>query len=201
MIAALADAGGALGEERYTSAAVACAEFVQTKLRDADGRLLRVWRGVPGPVPGFLEDHALLLEALLVLFETTCEERWFFAAQALAGEMIELFADPERGGFFTTGRDAEPLIARRKELDDTPIPSGQSAAAAALIRLAQLTGDERYESLALATLGPLGQIAAEHPTSFGHALLAQHTYLAPARPISCPVPVTGSTGSAPAPSS
>ncbi|HUA11214.1 MAG TPA: thioredoxin domain-containing protein [Solirubrobacteraceae bacterium] len=201
MIAALADAGAALGEERYTRAATDCARFIQTSLRGADGRLLRVWRDGPGEVPAFLEDHALLLEALLVLFETTCEERWFHDAVAVARDMIELFADVGRGGFYTTGSDAEPLIARRKELDDTPIPSGQSAAAAGLIRLAQLTGEARYDELARATLGPLRDIAPEHPTAFGHALLAQHTYLAPAKPVACPVPVTGSTGSAPAPSS
>jgi len=200
MIAALADAGAAFGEERYLAAAVRCAEFVERGLRRADGRLLRVWREQPGTVPAFLEDHALLLEALLVLFEAGCEERWFLRADELAREMIELFADQQRGGFFATGSDAEALIARRKEIDDAPTPSGQAAAAAGLIRLAQLSGEAQYERLALQTLAPLHELAAQHPTSFGHALLAQHTYLAPARPISCAVPATGSTGSGRAPS-
>ncbi len=200
MIAVLADAGAALAEPRYSAAANACAEFVERELRRSDGRLLRVWStGRAGTVPAFLEDYALLLEALLVLFEASCEERWFQRANELAAEMVALFADREQGGFFATGSDAEVLIARRKEIDDSPIPSGQSAAAAGLIRLAQLTGESEYEQLALGTLGPLAQIASEYPTSFGYVLLAQHTYLAPAKPISCPVPPRGSTGSGPAP--
>ena len=55
--------------------------------------------------------------------------------------MIERFGDPERGGFFSTSADHEELIARRKEIGDHPIPSGNSAAALGLLRLAALTGE------------------------------------------------------------
>jgi len=200
MIAALADAGSVLDERRFSEAAIACAQFIERELRRSDGRLLRVWaRGKAGEVPAFLEDYALLLEAQIALFEASCDELWFHHAERLAGEMVDLFADRENGGFYATAKDAEALVARRKEIDDTPIPSGQSAAANALVRLAQLTGESEYEQLARATLGPLVTIAPEYPTSFGHALLAQHYLLAPARPVACPVPARGSTGSGRAP--
>ena len=66
--------------------------------------------------------------------------------------MIERFADPERGGFFSTATDGEALIARRKDLEDSPIPAGASSAALGLLRLAQLTGEERYERHAVSVL-------------------------------------------------
>ncbi len=66
--------------------------------------------------------------------------------------MIERFADPERGGFFTTSHDHEELIARRKDLGDHPIPSGNSSAALGLLRLAELTGERSYEEQAVAVL-------------------------------------------------
>ncbi len=80
-----------------------------------------------------------------MLFEATCEERWFLNAIELADELIDRFADEERGGFFSSAADGEALIARRKDLDDAPIPSGGASAASGLLRLAQLTGEERYE--------------------------------------------------------
>jgi uncharacterized protein len=221
MICALADAGTALGtgvpdratglgaadssgdERRYLDAAIACAEFILHDLHDDDGRLLRTYndgRVGGGRIHAYLEDHAYLLEALIVLFEATCDERWFHEATTLADTLIERFADHERGGFYSTAADTnEPLIVRRKDLEDTPIPAGQSSAAMGLLRLSQLTGNTEYERQALGVLALLRDIAPRHPTSFGYALQALHWHFAPARPIACAVP-TGSTGTDPAPS-
>jgi uncharacterized protein len=202
MICALAEAGAHLRDapvegvspaeaEALLQAARECAEFVLRELRDRRGRLLRSYSQERGRIDAYLEDHAFLLEAMIVLFEATCEERWFEQALALADEMIARFADPERGGFFSTAADQEPLIARRKDLEDTPIPSGASSAALGLLRLAQLTGEQEYERHAVSVLRLLHEIAPRHPSAFGHLLQAIHWYLAPARPIACAIPATG----------
>ncbi len=199
MIAALADTGAALSADpvdgvpaglgpELLAAAVACAEFIGRDLRDERGRLLRTFSGGQGRIGGFLEDHAYLLEAALVLFEATCDERWFELAVSLADQTIELFADARNGGFFSTAADRHELIVRRKDLEDSPIPAGASSAAMGLGRLAQLTGEERYERHAASVLALLGEIAPRHPGAFGHVLQAMHWSLAPARPIACPVP-------------
>ena len=107
MIAALADAGAVLGEERYLAAAQAAAEFVWERMRDGDGRLLRSFNDGAARVPAYLEDHAFLLEALLTLYEADGDERHFVRARHLAGEIRERFADRERGGFFVTASDGE----------------------------------------------------------------------------------------------
>jgi uncharacterized protein YyaL (SSP411 family) len=200
LIAALADAGAALQREDYLSAATACAELVLRELRDGQGRLLRTYSHGRATLDGYLEDYAFLLESLVVLFEATCEERWFNAARALADELIARFADPdrERGGFFSTAHDHEPLIARRKDIDDAPIPSGASSAALGLLRLSQLTGERDYERHAVGQLRLLYEIAPRHPTAFGHLLQALHWHFAPARPIACAIP-TKSTDSGRAP--
>jgi uncharacterized protein YyaL (SSP411 family) len=195
MIAAFADAGAALAEPRYLDAARACAEFVLRDLRDHDsvpagehGRLLRTYNHGQARIAAYLEDHAFLLEATIALFEATCEERWLEQAVALAEETIARFSDPERGGFFSTAADGEPLIARRKDLEDSPIPSGASSAAAGLLRLAQITGETEYERHAVSVLALLHEIAPRHPTAFGHLLQALHWHLSPARPLACAVP-------------
>jgi uncharacterized protein len=188
MITALAEAGAALEELRYTEAAIACAEFILRDLRDSDGRLLRTYNDGEAKLGGYLEDHAFLLEALLALFETTCEEHWFTEATALADTLIARFADPENGGFYSTAANGEALIARRKDLEDSPIPAGGSSAAIGLLRLSELTGEPEYERQGLGVLALLRDIAPRHPTAFGHLLQALHWHLSPARPIACVVP-------------
>jgi uncharacterized protein len=183
MISALAQAGAVLGRDDYLDAAVACASFVLSELRDSGGRLLRTWKDGRGRLDAYLEDHAYLLEALITLYESTFDPRWYREAVTLADTMIERFSDTERGGFFTTAVDHEALAARRKDLEDSPIPSGNSAAAFGLLRLALLAGEGKYERHALGVLHLLFTLAGRHPHAFGHVLQAADFYLAPVREV------------------
>jgi hypothetical protein len=172
MISALADAGAALERSDYTDAAVECAEFIWRDVRDPEGRLLRTYNRGRARLGAYLEDHAFLLEAFLTLYEATFDPRWFAGARELADTIIARFGDQEHGGFFSTADDHEALIARRKELEDTPIPSGSSAAAFGLLRLAALTAERRYEDAAVGALRLLHAVAPQHPAAFSHLLQA-----------------------------
>jgi uncharacterized protein YyaL (SSP411 family) len=183
MISALAEAGAVLGRDDYLEAAVDCASFVLGELRDADGRLLRTWKNGRGRLNGYLEDQAFLLDALLTLYEATFDPRWYREAVSCADALIERFGDPHAGGFFTTASDHEQLAARRKDFDDSPIPSGNSAAAFALLRLALLSGESRYEREAVGVLRLLFGMAGRHPQAFAHLLQAADFYLAPVREV------------------
>ena len=171
MVAALAEAGAALERPDYLDAARGCADFILRELRE-DGRLLRTWKDGQAKLNAYLEDHAFLLEALLTLYEATFEPRWFGEARALADTMIERFADENRGGFFETSSDHEQLVARRKDLEDHPIPAGNSSAAYGLLRLAALTGEHEYEKRAVAVFRLLHRVTARHPQAFAHLLQA-----------------------------
>ncbi len=183
MIAALADAGAVLQRTDYLEAARACAAFVLESLRDERGRLLRTWKDGQGRIEAYLEDHAFLLDALLVLYEATFEARWYREAVALADTIIARFADPGRGGFFTTAADREQFVARRKDLDDMPIPSGNSAAAFALLRLARLSGESVYEHHAERVLRLLAPLATDQPLGFAQLLRAVDFHLASVREV------------------
>jgi uncharacterized protein YyaL (SSP411 family) len=183
MVSALAEAGAVLERDEYVQAAVQCASFILDQMRGPDGRLLRTWKDGQARLDAYLEDHAFLLEALITLYETTFEPRFYREATAVASAIIERFEDPERGGFFTTASDHEPLAVRRKDLEDSPIPSGNAAAAFGLLRLSLLSGDGSYERHALGVLRLLALLAARHPTAFGHLLQAIDFYLAPVREI------------------
>jgi uncharacterized protein len=183
MIGALAEAGAVLERADYLDAARRAAAFVLDEMRDADGRLLRAYNAGRAKLKAYLEDHAFMVEALLTLYEATFEPRWFHAARELADDTIERFGDPEHGGFFQTSSDHERLVARRKEVDDSPIPSGQSSAACGLLRLSALTGEARYEEAALGVLRLFGDLLRRSPLAFGHLLQALDFHLAPVREV------------------
>jgi uncharacterized protein len=182
-IQAFAEAGRAFDEPRFVETSETCLRFLLANLRRHDGRLLRSWRaGVPGR-PAFCDDHALLASACLTLYSTTGEIGWFREALALGEALVELFHDPDRGGFFQTGTDDDPLVLRPKELYDNAVPSGNSAAADVLQRLALLTGDPRWERIGVSAIRLVRDALGRAPTAFGHALVALDLYLGPSREV------------------
>ncbi|GIW73393.1 MAG: thioredoxin domain-containing protein [Planctomycetota bacterium] len=184
MIGALAFGARVLGEPRWAEAARRAAQFCLEQLRrPQDGRWLHRWREGEAAVPAFLDDHAFLLEGLLDLYEATFEVRWLEQARALAESMIELFSDEARGGFRLCGRDAEPLLAEVRDAYDGAVPSGNSAAAVGLLRLARLLGEPRYEEVAVRTVQAFSALAARHPEGFPYLLTALWLALAPGRQI------------------
>ncbi len=191
MMGALAEAGAALPCEDYLDAAVACADFIWRDLRDERGRLLRTYKDGRAHLAAYLEDYAYVVEALLSLYEATFDVRWFDRARETADLMIELFADDERGGFFTTAHDHEELVVRRKDLDDHPIPSGNSAAAFGLLRLAALTGEHDYERRAVGVFRLLQEAAVRHPHALAHLLCAMDFYFASVKEVALVAPATG----------
>jgi uncharacterized protein len=169
-ISAFAEAGRALGEERYVRAAEDAGGFVLHAMRDPDGALRRSWRDGRRGGRGFLEDHAMMAAACLELYQATFDPRWFVEARALADRTLERFADREAGGLFQTDVDAERLIARPKELFDNAVPSGNSVAAEVFLRLALFTGEAAYERAAASALGAVRELASRAPSALGHAL-------------------------------
>jgi uncharacterized protein YyaL (SSP411 family) len=182
-IQAFAEAGVALGEDAFLDAAMAAASFVLSNLRGPDGRLLRSWReDVPGG-PAYADDHALLASATLTLFSRTGDLRWFHEAKALADDLVRLFWDQERGGFFQTGVDIDPLVLRPKEISDNAVPSGNSVAAEVLQRIGLLTGDQDLAQIGISALRLTRDVLGRAPTGFGHALQALDLFLGPAQEI------------------
>ena len=173
MLAALAEAAAVTGRDDWRQAAVDNGEFLLRELRRDDDRWLRSWQAQGGPRHlAYAADHAALVDAFTRLGEATGEARWITAATETADALLDLFWDPERGGVFTTGQDAEQLITRNKDVMDNATPGANSLAAVALLRLAALTGEQRYRNHADQILRLAGPLAARQPTAFGHLLVA-----------------------------
>lgn len=180
MIAAASIASRALDEPRYADAARRAADFVLTRLRREDGRLLKRYREGDAGLPAHLDDYAYLIWGLIELYETTFDVRYLEAAIELQRVQTAQFGDAEHGGFFLTAADAEKLIARPKELYDGALPSGNSVSALNLLRLARLTGDPALEALALRTATGFAGTARRAPMAFTQFLCAADFALGPA---------------------
>ena len=145
-LAAFADAARVLDSDRYLEAALSCASFLVERLVRDGWRISHSWKDGRASAAGFLEDHALVADGLLALYEATFDERWYVAARGLL-DAIPLHFTREGGGFYDTSSDHEALVARPRSLADTPLPSGNAAACMGFLRLAAYTGDGRYLSL------------------------------------------------------
>ncbi|HSL32612.1 MAG TPA: thioredoxin domain-containing protein [Candidatus Limnocylindrales bacterium] len=173
-IAAFADAARLLpGEEAYVEVAEAAARAIVDGLLRPEGRLGRSWKDGRATGEGVLEDYALLADGLLALHEATADEQWFSIARSLADTTIARFGDPA-GGFFDTADDHEALVTRPKDVQDNAVPAGGSAAASVLLRLAALTGDDRYRAAADGAIAAVAGLVARYPTGFANWLSAIH---------------------------
>ncbi len=177
-IAAYADAAAALGRADYLATATCAAGAALRLLRGPDGRVRRSWKDGRATPAGYLDDHALLADGLLAVYEATFDERWFAAARDLADTVLAHFADPA-GGFWDTADDHEPLIARPRQVEDNAVPSGGAAAARVLLRLTALTGEARYRSAALGALPTIVPLAERYPAGFAAWLAAIDLATAP----------------------
>jgi len=181
MIEAMARAGTALDELRYVQAATAAAQFLVDRLRDSEGGLLHTWRTGQAKGQAYLDDYAALANALVSLYEARFEERWIDEAVRLADNILRRFADPEGAGFFMAPFDSpEPLIARKKDLLDSSVPSGSGLAVMALLRLGKLCGRQDYTSAAEATLQASALLMEKAPQGTGQMLMGLDAWLGPA---------------------
>ncbi len=182
-LAALAQGGWRLARPDLIAVAERLAEFLASGMVDGDGNPLRTYRHGVAKIPAQLEDYAAVAFGLMELALATADDRHRRRAAELADRAVELFGDPDNGGFFSTAGDGGELIARRKELDDNPVPSGSSLLAHVLLRLARIDGDGERERLALGAVGQALEYVQRAPHGFGQLLQVIDMYLAPSREI------------------
>jgi uncharacterized protein YyaL (SSP411 family) len=140
-VSGLARAGSVFGEPDWIARAAAVGDFLLGSLRDADGRLLRIFNAGRAHTTGYLDDHATLLEACLDLHRAGAGTRFLDAARNLASEICERFFDPSEGDLFLTPSDGEPLAHRPRSDHDGAMPHSPGLATLGLLRLEALVED------------------------------------------------------------
>jgi uncharacterized protein YyaL (SSP411 family) len=193
MIGSLAFGSRVLDEPRYRQAAQRAADFILSELVNEEGRLLHRYREGDSAILGSIEDYAFFSGGLFDLYEASFEARYLAESKRLTVAMEKLFWDGEGGGFYFTGRDAEKLISRTKEIYDGALPSGNSVATLGLLRVGRLTGEKELEDLADVLLRGFSAGIARAPSAYPQMLIALDFAVGPSREI-----VIAGTAEAPA---
>jgi uncharacterized protein len=182
MLATFAEASAILDSEDYLKIAKKNADFLLENLQK-DGYLLRTWKDGKAKLNAYLEDYANFADGLTELFQVSGEVKYLKEAKRLADLLIIEFWDEENGGFFFTANNHEELLVRTKDFHDNATPSGNSVAADVLLKLAKLTGDEKYERFAVTVLRLAAPQIRRYPQAFGRVLGAVEFYLNPTKEI------------------
>ena len=182
MIGALARAGAAFGDERYVAEAARAADFVLREMRTKDGALLHRWRKGDAAIQAFLEDHAFLAAGLADLYEATFDASRLRESRDLLRVVVRDFRDKD-GAFVLAPKTSKDLIAPTRELYDGAIPSGNSAAARALLRVGSMTGDEDLAAAGRACLEAWMPTLDQYPMGYPYALSALAWAVGPTREV------------------
>ena len=190
MLRSFAEAARALARPDYLDAARRNAEFLRDVLW-RDGTLMRTHRAGRARIDAFLDDHALLVDALVSLYMADPDPGWISFASEVASRMIERFWSAKEGLFYDVPADTPDLVTRPRELNDSATPSGTSAAITALMRLGALTGDTEQLAIASRALAGLADVATRFPQSFGEVLGAMEMEVGGIREVAIVLPEGG----------
>ena len=184
MICAYAKAGAVLGDKRYVDMAVRAEGFVRQNLMK-DGRLQVRYRDGDAAGEGKLDDYACYILALLELYQVTFQTAYLEQAACCAEVLLEQFFDQEKGGFYLYAEDGEQLFMRTKENYDGAMPSGNSVGARALQKLAQITGETKWQEALDKQLYYLAGAMERFPSGHSYALLTMMEVLYPKKELIC----------------
>ena len=179
MIAGLAFGSRVLGEKRYLEAAEKAAQFILKRMYK-NGQLLHRYRDNEAAVAGTIDDYAFFVYGLLELYEASAKIDYLKEALRLSREMVKLFWDENKGGFFFTGQDSEKLILRQKEIYDGAVPSGNAVASCNLIRLYHITLDDQWQKILDRLFKAFAEEIAARPSAYAQTLWALDFVLGPA---------------------
>jgi uncharacterized protein YyaL (SSP411 family) len=185
-LAAFAEGAHRLERDDYLDTALALGGFLRETMTDSAGGLRRTYRDGVAKIDGYLEDYAHVAHGYIELHWATGDPTWLEEARRLA-DRARAFVDSERGGWFVGDHD---LVARRKEFDDHPTPSGNSMMAFVALRLARIWGDDELEREAVGAFRVAYPFLERAPTALGHMLCALDLHLSPPREVA----VVGESG-------
>jgi uncharacterized protein len=168
MISAYTDAYKAFGENDFLTAAKTSTDHILKKVRQPDGGLYHVYKEGRSYIEGFLDDYALMISALISLFEITGDTALLDEAEYFTAYVIENFYESEENLFYFTSNTRDTLIVRTIEVTDTIIPSSNSVLAQELFRLSRLTGKTDYYELSVRMLERISSRTIAGPEFFSH---------------------------------
>jgi len=120
------------------------AEFINEKIKSIDSRLYRNYKNGKASINAFLDDYAFTIEAFISLYQATFDEKWLKRAHQLLIYTLDHFYDNSSGMFYYTSDIDPALIARKMDVTDNVISSGNSQMAKNLFILGKYFYNDDY---------------------------------------------------------
>lgn len=192
MLKGLADAYHVFQEEKFLRLALQNANFLKQNLKNGQ-KLFRNYKNGKATIDAFLEDYALLISALLRLYEVTFEETWLNEAHQLAKYTLRNFFDENENLFFYTDKEGEQLIARKKEIMDNVIPASNSVMALNLLFLGLHFDRPQYADISDAMLSQVKDLLVKQPSHLANWATVYYYQLKPTAEIAIVGPAAQAT--------
>jgi len=166
MISALIDAYVALDRIECLDSAVQASGFILKNLKRPDSGLFHTWKNGKSQINAFLDDYAFSCEAFIKLYSITTDERWLHEAEVLVSYVVQHFYDSHSGFFWYSSIDDKEVFARKIEIYDGVIPSGNSAMAHVLNTLGVFLHNADYTEKARHMLMLMESRISRHPSAY-----------------------------------
>lgn len=174
MIYTLAEAGQAFQHEPYLQAAIKAARFIKKNLWN-NNELLRRWRDGQAMFSASLDEYAYLIRGLLSLFEANGGSEWLAWSLEMTDRLQEYYKDTG-GAFFQTDGIDKNLILRRCQFSDGAEPSGNAIHTENLLRLYQITQEEKYLHQAEDVLKAVKDYMENYPPGYCYHVMNLQRY-------------------------
>ncbi|MFB5601134.1 MAG: thioredoxin domain-containing protein [Nitrososphaeraceae archaeon] len=177
MISAFISAYNITGNLEYLNIAKKNINFIENKLSIKKYRLMHTYKDGKSKLNGYLDDYAYYINSLIDCFESDSEFSYLEKAIGYTDAMISHFWDIDGGNFYSTSDDHEELLIRTKNFYDLAVPSGNSMATYALLRLHFITQNNEYYDKAISVIKSCLAASVENPFGFGQLLISIYLYI------------------------
>jgi uncharacterized protein YyaL (SSP411 family) len=168
MNTAYAKAYATFNDEKFKQRAVENMDFLLSRLQNKPSDSFHhTYKNGQTKYPAFLDDYALLIQALIHLQEITGDARYLQQSRDICEYVIEHFGERETGFFFFTNKDQTDILVRKKELHDGAVPSGNSIMAWNLYYLGTVFALAAWKEKFVKACSNLVEVITKYPGSFG----------------------------------
>jgi uncharacterized protein YyaL (SSP411 family) len=143
-------------------------DFLMAHVVQPNGLYFRNYKNNKPSIQGFLDDQALMIEALIEMYRVSWDEKYLIAAKTLLEKVMDAYYDPATGSFFYTGTHQQQPVLRTREMMDNVIPSSNSIMAGNLYMLGHYFNHDNWIHISQQLCTRIKDQALKHGPYFSH---------------------------------